>query len=429
MTLQLPLEPKLPWSDLPQRWGHPWHPMSSYLGTFPAGLARSLITMLSDEGDVVLDPFAGRGTSLLEARACGRIPLASDLNPIAIALTCAKNVDVTLRQVLERLDRLERAYDPQIYLPEAHVEPNEIQLIFHVRTLAQLCYMRRRLVPAETAVDTFLVGAVLGVMHGSERQDGSSSYASISMPNTFSMSPEYVRRFVEIKRLQRVERNVFELLRRKVERLFKNYTPLTSSGVVVRADAKAIADMPELAEFAGRVKLVLTSPPYLDVVNYAKQNWIRLWFLGEGANDVHSALDDNLTLNGWLEFMDQALHQAARMINPEGVIVFVIGDVVKSSRSVVSLAREFLRRVIFRDAFAYVGCLSDHLEIGLKTTRIWADTRGRATTVDRIIFFSNQTPSFRGDRLANELAGNPLFQSFSHIDAARLRASALSFAG
>lgn len=167
----------LPWSRLPQSWGHPWHPMCSYLGTFPAGLARSLIAMLSDEGDVVLDPFAGRGTTLLESRVTRRIPLASDLNCIALAPARAKNVSVTFDQVLSRIASLERAYDTQLYLPEAQVEPDEIQLIFHTRTLAQLCFLRWCLVPARDDVDRFLIGAALGILHGAERQDGGSSYA------------------------------------------------------------------------------------------------------------------------------------------------------------------------------------------------------------------------------------------------------------
>ena len=69
-----------------------------------------------------------------------------------------------------------------MYLPEDLAQPDEIHLIFHPRTLAQLCY---------------LIGCVLGVMHGGERKDGTSGYLSISMPNTFSMSPDYVRRFVQ----------------------------------------------------------------------------------------------------------------------------------------------------------------------------------------------------------------------------------------
>jgi hypothetical protein len=164
------------------------------------------------------------------------------------------------------------------------------------------------------------------------------------------------------------------------------------------------------------------------VVNYARQNWIRCWFLHEGARDVHSTLDDNLTLNSWLEFMNKVLADLQMMISQDGVIVFVIGDVAKSSRSVVSLAREFVRRLLFQRTFEYVGCLCDHLEIGLKTTRIWGDTKGQATTVDRIIVLSNREPLLRTDRLGLELFGDPLVE-IPKLDAQLLRSIALEFAG
>ena len=402
--------------------------MCSYLGAFPAALARSFITMLSDPGDLVLDPFAGRGTSLLEARAANRIPLASDLNPIAVALTRAKNSDVDLSRVQARIDELAVGYDPLLYMPEAQVETDEIRLIFHDRTLAQLCYLRRRLVPANSEVDTFLVGAVLGVMHGAERQDGTSSYASISMPNTFSMSPDYVRRFVETKRLQRVERNVFDLLRHKAARLFESDDRLGPGGVVVRADAKKISSVPDFAAYRGRVKLALTSPPYLDIVNYAKQNWIRCWFLEEEADEIHDDLDDNLTLQTWLDFMGAVLDELSTMLAADGTIVFVIGDVARSSRSVVPIAREFLRRIQHEQRFAFVGAISDHLEIGTKTTRIWGDTKGQATSVDRIIILSNQRPCFKTNRLSEALARD-LTCGTSPLTPEALEANAREFAG
>lgn len=425
----------VPWADVPQRWGHPWHSMCSYLGAFPAGLARSLLALLSDENDVVLDPFSGRGTTLLEARLMGRMPLASDLNPIALALTRAKNAAVLLDDILVRIGQLERKYDPLLYVPEAQVQPDDILLIFHPRTLAQLCYLRRRLLNSSTAVDEFLTGAVLGVMHGSERQDGSSSYASISMPNTFSMSPDYVRRFVETKRLQRVDRNVFQMLRDKTIRLFREGTDFLIQGIVARSDAKYLASTPEFQPYVGQVDLVLTSPPYLGIVNYAKQNWIRNWFLRADAEIVSDTLDDNLSLSAWIDFAEQSTLEIKRMLRPQGVAVFVIGDVARSSNSVISLAREFLRRLMHQKTFRYIGCLNDRLQETEKTTKIWKDTKGQATAVDRIVILSDAVPNFRNDRLQANLFGlqSDLFSgseaSISSLDVNELERYAYSFAG
>jgi len=401
--------------------------MCSYLGTFPPALAHSMIRVLSDEGDVVLDPFSGRGTTLLEARLLGRVPLASDLNPIAVALSRAKNVGVEMEEVLERLAVLERRYDPVLFVPEAEVQGENILLIYHPHTLAQLVFLRRRLVGSPAAVDQFLVGAVLGIMHGGERQDGTSGYASISMPNTFSMSPDYVRRFVETKRLQRVERNVFQILREKVERLFREDARFAASGVVTRADAKHVSRVPEFAEHVGNVQLVVTSPPYLGVVNYARQNWIRTWFLGEDPESVTDALDDNLTLAEWLDFSEAVVTQLKGMLRPEGVAVLVIGDVAKSSRTVVSLAREFIRRLLHDEVFRYVGCLSDRLPGDAKTTRIWGDTKGKATAVDRVVILSDATPEFQWDRLRGAFASVP--DEIPKASARQIQEYAAAFAG
>jgi DNA modification methylase len=428
VTIEMVQSQQIPWSELPQRWGHPWHSMCSYLGTFPAALARSFIGTLSDPGDVVLDPFSGRGTTLLEARLTGRIPLASDLNPIAVALTLAKNANVTLDAALARLSALEDRYDSVLYVPEAQSEPDDIQLIFHPRVLAQLCYLRRRLVPARSEIDEFLVGVVLGAMHGNERQDGSSSYASISMPNTFSMSPEYVRRYVQTNQLQRVDRNVFQILRERCKRLFRSDVPLLTTGVVARADAKRLDCVEQFSPYRGKVRLVLTSPPYLGVVNYARQNWIRTWFLAEDPERVSDDLDDNLTLGEWLDFANATVQAMRTMLRPDGVAALVIGDVAKSSRSVIPLAREFIRRLLHDGTFAYVGCLSDHIQTDVKTTRIWKDTKGQATAVDRVVILADRPPTFRTERLGLDLFGNASV-TIPPLHAADLAAYARAFAG
>ena len=57
----LPLEPE--WKAQPRLWGHTLHPMCSYLASFPAALVHAFIARYSRPGDVVLDPFAGRGTA------------------------------------------------------------------------------------------------------------------------------------------------------------------------------------------------------------------------------------------------------------------------------------------------------------------------------------------------------------------------------
>ena len=116
LALELPLE--LPpialapeWKDQQRLWGHSFHPMCSYLASFPAALTHAFIARYSRPGDVVLDPFSGRGTTPLQACAEGRIGVGNDLNPFAHLLTAAKVEPATRAQAATRLAQLRLAWN------------------------------------------------------------------------------------------------------------------------------------------------------------------------------------------------------------------------------------------------------------------------------------------------------------------------------
>ena len=120
-----------------------------------------------------------------------------------------------------------------------------------------------------------------------------STYHFYYRPNTYSMSLEYVRRFVQTNELNRFYRNVFENLREKTERVFKKHNSPKIESFVTECDAKHISKSENLNKYIGKVDLLLTSPPYLGIVNYAKQNWIRSWFLESGPVEISEKLDDD----------------------------------------------------------------------------------------------------------------------------------------
>ena len=116
LALELPLE--LPpialapeWKDQQRLWGHSFHPMCSYLASFPAALTHAFIARYSRPGDVVLDPFSGRGTTPLQACAEGRVGVGNDLNPFAHLLTAAKVEPATRAQATTRLAQLRLAWN------------------------------------------------------------------------------------------------------------------------------------------------------------------------------------------------------------------------------------------------------------------------------------------------------------------------------
>src|SRR5213592_3222595 len=69
-----------------QRAAHSLHEIS-YRACFKPQLPRFFIERLTAPGDVVYDPFMGRGTTMLEGGLLGRIPCGNDINPLSITFT------------------------------------------------------------------------------------------------------------------------------------------------------------------------------------------------------------------------------------------------------------------------------------------------------------------------------------------------------
>jgi hypothetical protein len=360
---------------------HPFHSMCSYLGCFPPAVPRRIIDQWTRPGDVVLDPFCGSGTSLVEAVLLGRKAVGVDMNPLAVAISRAKAQPIALGDVLYRVQDLAAQYRGAEDLSSV---PEDISIIFHARTLSQLEYLRRTLDP-ESAEDAFLIGALLGIMHGKFRKGGGSAYLSIDMPNTFSMSPEYVRKFVRKNGLRQVPVDAFGKLAERSRWLMREGA-LSNAGasIVLQGDATDLRALLRKAG-AGRVDAIVTSPPYLGVLRYGAFNWIRLWFLGFKPASVDRTLDSTDSLERYLSFMISFLMSAGEVLKPKSVVGMVIGDVVEEGLH-LPLAERIWEEIEGLVPFGLKKIEMDNFDASSKTTRIWGEEKkGRATPRDRIM--------------------------------------------
>ena len=73
------------------------------------------------------------------------------------------------------------------------------------------------------------------------------------------------------------------------------------------------------------VDLVVTSPPFLDIVQYAEDNWLRTWFAGIDATGV--AIAQHRTEAGWQDMVRDTLSELARVVRPGGHVAFEVGEV------------------------------------------------------------------------------------------------------
>ena len=371
---------------------HPLHSMSSYLGGYPPRVPRRIVERWVGPRATVLDPFCGSGTTLVEAKLLGRPSIGIDLNPLAVALSRAKLQPVNLEDLQDRLTSLANGFHGESEIDDV---PEILFPIFHRRTLAQLCYLRRTL-SDDIREDRFLRGCVLGIMHGKHRRDGSTAYLSVDMPNTFSMSPEYVRRFVERNGLHQPPIDVLSKLRERVAWLLRSGALAESPpSDVIHGDAGRLDELlPELG--IGSVGAIVTSPPYLGILRYGAFNWIRLWFLGYDQYAIDRLLQTTDSLEVYLSFMASFLTAAGRVLRPGAIAVLVIGDVVENGQH-LPLAERVWQEMCGLVPFEFVESAVDAYDESAKTTRVWGDERkGRATPKDRVIVLRRVARRRRG---------------------------------
>lgn len=351
---------------------NPLHTMCSYMAMFPPSVPNYFIRKYSNEGDTVLDPFSGRGTTVLEACFLGRIGIGNDLNPIAYLLTKAKTSVPRKSTISKRIDRLETRFNASAI--SIRKEHPDIKMIFNASTLRQLIYLRSSLNWKHNKVDAFIAAMLLGVMHGN-----SGGYLSLSMPNTFSMSPNYVRGYIKEHKLKKPKRNVFDILRQKLDRCYQRPP---KKGKALCQDARKLTRIGE-----NSVDLIVTSPPYTRVIRYGKFNWIRLWFFGSTWGDVDDKLFFSQSIEKYCGFMYEVLKEVRRVLKVGGKAVFVIGDVKsKDSDRIDNLAKVVWEKCAKPLGFRKRGkIIEDVIRDTTKVSKIWGKKKGNATKIDRIL--------------------------------------------
>jgi hypothetical protein len=298
---------------------HPLHSICPYFAMFPGDFAETQILSYTRMGDTVLDPFSGRGTTILEGLLHGRTAIGVDINPVAACIAGAKADVPNLAEVLQRIEALEAGAN--VATVGAH--PNDFfRHCFHTTTFSHVSYLREALDWTGCRIDRFIAAMTLGALHGESHR--SEMYLSNRMPRTISTKPDYSIRWWEKNGYIAPERDAFAILRKlAVFRLVKGLPTL--KGRVVLADARRCAE--HFPEYAGSVSLLLTSPPYVDTTDYAEDQWLRLWFLGGEArplarlhrDDRHRRTDE------YWQFLTEAWAGCRDLLGSEAAVVVRIG--------------------------------------------------------------------------------------------------------
>ena len=302
-----------------QRAAHSLHEVS-YRACFKPQLPRFFIERLTRPGDRVYDPFMGRGTTLLESALLGRTPVGCDVNPLSRVLVEGRLAPPSAEAVADRLAAVELSADT--------ADDDPLLVFYHPSTLAQIRALRTYLLDRATAGTVDEVDRWIRMVAVNRLTGHSPGFFSVyTLPPNQAVSVDGQRK-INAKRGQAPPpRDVRALILRKTRALLADCDG--ASRVALRASAPGAQLLTATAEWTpeipdGSVDLVVTSPPFLDVVDYAGDNWLRGWFCGIDPTTVSITIARRI--DDWCEAMTRVFAELRRVVRVGGYVAFEVGE-------------------------------------------------------------------------------------------------------
>jgi DNA methylase len=351
----------------------------SYRACFKPQLPAYFIERLSAEGDVVYDPFSGRGTTAVESALHGRRVIANDVNPLSTVFARARLELPQISEIAARLNGID--------LQGRMRNTVDLSMFFHPQTERELLNLRaylnaRRRSRSEDAIDRWIR------MVATNRLTGHSSgfFSVYTLPPNQAVSAENQIRINQRLDQKPEYRDVRELVLRKSVQL-QNGVSDAERGRLRRAAAHARfleehAACTRAIE-ANAVQLTVTSPPFLDVVQYAKDNWLRCWFNGFDAAAIGRRMTLCRNVDEWAEAMRAVFAELHRITRPGGWVAFEVGEVRRGS-----VRLEEVIAPTGNDAGFDCQAVLINTQQFTKTANIWGiNNNSMGTNTNRIVIF------------------------------------------
>ena len=340
----------------------------SYRACFKPQLPEFFISRLTRKGGSVYDPFMGRGTTPLQAALMGRRPIGNDINPLSVMLLRPRLTPPSLHEIHTRLQTI--SWDSKVDTNE------DLRAFYSVETLRQVLSLREYLLQRDRVGQIDHVDDWIRMVAINRLTGHSAGFFSVyTLPPNQACSADRQRKINEKRDQTPPDRDVANIILKKSKSLLSQLPDLGSIDVLLgSAPASMTPYIPDSS-----VDLVVTSPPFLDVVQYAKDNWLRCWFAGIDADAVpismHKKVED------WEAFVRDTFVELARLVKEGGTVAFEVGEVRNKS---ILLERNVVN-AIEGLPFDILGVLLNEQEF-TKTANCWGVTNGkRGTNSNRIV--------------------------------------------
>jgi site-specific DNA-methyltransferase (cytosine-N4-specific) len=304
--------------------GYGTHNLHPYPAKFIPQIPSRLIETLSSPSQLILDPFCGSGTTLVEARRLNRRSIGSDSNDLAVMIARAKSLSFSKSQ-LQAIAHFRKViecahtgytdngkFEEMVELPDFRNR----ELWFDTTMLLELMFLRNQIAKQKDKdIRDFLLVVLSAIVVRSSRQDSETRWKSVD---------------------KRFKKGLaFELFLDRLSEAYARVSQFSSqcggnpAPQVIKANAKALTFVDSAS-----VDLVVTSPPYMNSFDYYLYHKLRLFVLGI---DHYSIQDSEIGSRNkhcdkkqghevYSREMSLVFDELHRVLKPSGLIAMVIGD-------------------------------------------------------------------------------------------------------
>ena len=294
----------------------------SYRACFKPQLPKYFIDKYTKEGELVYDPFGGRGTTAIEAALLGRNFITNDINPLSTLFVIGRLHPPSIQEISERLySKIES---------DTEIDKIDLSMFYEYETFKEINDLRNYFIKKKLNsydnIDHWIKMVATNRLTGHSK--GFFSVYTLP-PNQATSAKRQIQ--INLKRNQKPEykdtkeiiiKKSKQLLRNISDQQIKNLDKVRSSSLILQTDASKTKQIP-----SNSVKLIVTSPPFLDIVNYAQDNWLRCWFNDIDLENLAKKITMSKNIEDWSAKMSGVFKELNRVSRAKGIVAFEVGEI------------------------------------------------------------------------------------------------------
>lgn len=354
----------------------------SYRACFKAELPRFFIKIFTKKDDIVYDPFSGRGTTPIEAVLMGRKSISNDINMLSEILVRPRMEIPPLNAIIDRLNQI-----PFNYSLKAK---RDLSMFYHAKTESEIISLRSYLKDRKKSNKEDHIDRWIRMITTSRLTGHSKGFFSVyTLPPNQATTPERQIKINEKRNqkpeyreiIPRIVKKSKSLLRDLLDDQIKEINKIGKSFKFYNKDARNTQEIE-----SETIQLTVTSPPFLDIVKYSEDNWLRCWFNSIDIEEIEKRITVTNDIEEWSNVMADVFEELYRITRNNGWVAFEVGEIRKGNLELDKIIVPLGEKA----GFKCEGILVNQQDF-TKTSNIWGvDNNESGTNSNRIVLFNKK---------------------------------------